>query len=110
MIQYQKWYWTDNRILVTDNASVQVDVFNCQELKDKYRADALIYALYVNKPCRKRGIGKALLEQAEQLARDKTLINSRVATVNDFADDIFRTKGCAKKAIKELSDSALFHL
>lgn len=44
---------------------------------------------------------------AERLVRGKTLINSRVATVNDFADDIFRTKGCAKKAIRELTDSEL---
>lgn len=44
---------------------------------------------------------------AERLVRGKTLINSRVATVNDFADDIFRTKGCAKKAIRELTDSKL---
>ena len=72
MIQHQKWYWSD-RILITDdiyNASVQVDVFKCQELKDKYRADALIYALYVDQPCRKRGIGKTLLKHAEQEARD----------------------------------------
>lgn len=72
MIQYQKWYWSDH-ILITDdiyNASVQVAVFKCQELKDEYHADALIYALYVDQPYRKRGIGKDLLKQAEQLARD----------------------------------------
>lgn len=72
MIQHQKWYFTD-RILITDdinNASVQVEVFKCQELKDMYKADALIYALYVDKDNRKRGIGKALLKKAEQLARD----------------------------------------
>lgn len=44
---------------------------------------------------------------AERLVRGKTLVQSRVATVNDFADDIFRTKGCAKKAIRELTDSKL---
>lgn len=44
---------------------------------------------------------------AERLVRGKTLVNSRVATVNDFADDIFRTKDCAKKAIRELTDSEL---
>lgn len=47
---------------------------------------------------------------AERLVRGKTLVQSRIDTVRDFADDIFRTKGYAKKAIKELSDSALFHL
>lgn len=47
---------------------------------------------------------------AERLVRGKTLVQSRIDTVRDFADDIFHTKGYAKKAIKELSDSALFHL
>lgn len=71
-VQYQKWFWSDH-ILITDsinNASVQVAVFNQQELKDEYHADALIYALYVDESCRKRGIGKGLLEQAERLAHD----------------------------------------
>lgn len=47
---------------------------------------------------------------AERLVRGKTLVQSRIDSVRDFADDIFRTKGYAKKAIKELSDAALFHL
>lgn len=47
---------------------------------------------------------------AERLVRGKTLVQSCIDTVRDFADDIFRTHGYAKKAIKELSDSALFHL
>ena len=71
-IQYQKWFWSDH-IIVTDavnNASVQVSLFNNQEMKDDYHADALIYALYVGEHSRKRGIGKELLAQAEQLARD----------------------------------------
>ena len=71
-VQYQKWFWSDH-ILITDsinNASVQVAVFNQQELKDEYHANALIYALYVDESCRKRGIGKGLLEQAERLAHD----------------------------------------
>lgn len=71
-VQYQKWFWSDH-ILITDsinNESVQVAVFNQQELKDEYHADALIYALYVDESCRKRRIGKGLLEQAERLAHD----------------------------------------
>ncbi len=44
---------------------------------------------------------------AEKLVKGETLIKSRVETVNDFADDIFRTKGCAMKAIKELTGSEL---
>lgn len=70
-IQYQKWFWS-NHIIITDNvnnASIQVAVFNQQEMKDEYHADALIYALYVGEHNRKRGIGKGLLKKAEQLAR-----------------------------------------
>lgn len=44
---------------------------------------------------------------AERLVRGKTLVQSRIDTVRDFADDIFRTKGYAKKAIRELTDSEL---
>lgn len=44
---------------------------------------------------------------AERLVKGKTLIQSRVDTIADFSDDIFRTKGCAKKAMRELSDSEL---
>lgn len=72
MIQRQEWYWGDF-ILVTDNinnASVQVEIFKRQEVKDEYHADALIYDLYVGQSCRKRGIGKGLLKLAEQLARN----------------------------------------
>lgn len=54
-----------------------------------------------------QNINLSFNQWAERLVRGKTLINSRVATVNDFADDIFRTKGCAKKAIRELTDSKL---
>lgn len=85
-VQYQKWFWGDH-ILVTDNinnASVQVEVFNQQELKDEYRADALIYALYVDEPNRKRGIGKGLLQQAEQLARKN---HCRVVALEFYKDE-----------------------
>lgn len=44
---------------------------------------------------------------AEKLVKGKTLIQSRVDTIADFSDDIFRTEGCAKKAMRELSDSEL---
>lgn len=44
---------------------------------------------------------------ADRLVKGKTLIKSRVDTVADFADDIFRTPGCAKKAIRELTSSEL---
>lgn len=47
---------------------------------------------------------------AERLTKGNTLAKSRIDTIADFTDDIFRTKGCAKKAIKELTDSKLFQL
>lgn len=47
---------------------------------------------------------------AEKLVRGKTLVKSRVDTVADFADDIFRTKGCAKKAMRELSSTELVNI
>ena len=85
-VQYQKWFWSD-RILITDsinNASVQVAVFNQQELKDEYHADALIYALYVDESCRKCGIGKGLLKLAEQLARKS---HCRVVALEFYKDE-----------------------
>ena len=42
-----------------------------------------------------------------RLVRGRTLVKSHVDTVADFADDIFRTPGCAKKVIRELSSSEL---
>ena len=44
---------------------------------------------------------------ADRLVKGKTLVKSRLDTVADFADDIFRTPGCAKKAMRELSSSEL---
>lgn len=47
---------------------------------------------------------------AGRLIKGKTLAKSRMDTVADYADDIFRTPGCAKKAIRELSDGDLIKL
>lgn len=47
---------------------------------------------------------------AERLIKGHTLAKSRIETIADYADDIFRTKGCVKKAIRELTDSQLFQL
>ncbi len=70
MIQYQKWK-DEVRILITDEqnyGSVQVsiplydsDIFG--------KADALIYALYVDSGCREQGVAKQLLQLAEQQAK-----------------------------------------
>lgn len=47
---------------------------------------------------------------AYRLVRGKTLVKSRVDTVADYADDIFRTPGCAKKAMRELSSTELLNI
>ena len=73
MIQFQKWYSCD-RIIITDeanNASVQVDLLKTENLKEHYKADALIWALWVNEANRGCGVGKALLKKAEELALKK---------------------------------------
>lgn len=73
MIQQQHWYGVD-RILITDeehNASVQLDIF--QQGKDEgrfeeYQADCLVWALWVSKGNRKKGVATRLLEAAEKRA------------------------------------------
>ncbi len=45
-----------------------------------------------------------------RLIRGRTLVKSRVDTVADYADDIFRTPGCAKKAMRELSSTELLNI
>ena len=71
MIQYQDWYGF-RRILIVDeekSASVQLDVFNDDEMgsryKERYRADALLFSLWVNGCNRKRGEGSMLMIEAE---------------------------------------------
>ena len=70
MIQQQNWE-DEIRILITDEqncGSVQVSIplYN----SDIYcKADALIYALYVDSVCREQCIGNKLLKLAEQQAK-----------------------------------------
>lgn len=66
MIQYQKWK-DEIRILITDeqnHGSVQISIphYECR-ISDK--ADALIYALYVDSSYRRKGIATKLLQLAE---------------------------------------------
>ena len=68
MIQYQKWK-DEVRILITDEqnyGSVQVSIpyYNISG-----KADALIYALYVDTACRKQGVATKLLQSAEHQAK-----------------------------------------
>lgn len=70
MIQYQKWK-DEIRILITDEqnyGSVQVSI-PCYDSKISGKADALIYALYVDPAHRKQGVAKQLLQLAEQQAK-----------------------------------------
>lgn len=66
MIQYQKWK-DEIRILITDEqnyGSVQVSI-PCYNSKISGKADALIYALYVDSGYRRKGIATKLLQLAE---------------------------------------------
>ena len=70
MIQYQKWK-DEIRILITDeqnHGSVQVSI-PCYNSKISGKADALIYALYVDTACRKQGVATKLLQSAEHQAK-----------------------------------------
>lgn len=103
MIQFQKWYTCD-RILITDeanNASVQVDLLKSESLKEHYKADALIWALWVNEANRGYGIGKALLKKAEELIYKRCIY--KVAVEWDSRDskswvrDWYERKGYEEK-------------
>lgn len=67
MIQYQKWK-DEVRILITDeqnHGSVQISIPR-YECNISGKADALIYALYVDSPCRMKGAATKLLCLAER--------------------------------------------
>ena len=68
----QKQIWKDEiRILITNElyqGSVQISIpFYDSDILGK--ADALIYALYVDKNSRRHGVAKQLLDEAEKLAK-----------------------------------------
>lgn len=70
MIQFQQWFGCD-RILITDEvviSSIQVDFLKTEDLKEHYKADALIWALWVHEDFRECGVGFRLLKKAEELA------------------------------------------
>lgn len=70
MIQLQHWLSYD-RVLITDethHASVQVDIFKRDDFRRNYRADALLYALWVDEPHRRQGAARLLIEAAEREA------------------------------------------
>lgn len=67
MIQKQTWK-DEVRILITDEqnfGSVQISI-PCYDCRITGKADALIYALYVDSGCREQGVATKLLQSAEQ--------------------------------------------
>lgn len=70
MIQYQKWK-DEVRILITDEqnyGSVQISIPR-YECNISGKADALIYALYVDSRYREQDVATKLLQSAEQQAK-----------------------------------------
>lgn len=70
MIQKQTWK-DEVRILITDEqnfGSVQISI-PCYDCRITGKADALIYALYVDSGCREQGVATKLLQSAEQQAK-----------------------------------------
>lgn len=70
MIQKQTWK-DEVRILITDEqnfGSVQISI-PCYDCRITGKADALIYALYVESGCREQGVATKLLQSAEQQAK-----------------------------------------
>ncbi len=73
MIQEQHWKDCD-RVIVVDtenNASVQVDLLKEAREKERFHADALLWALWVDKEHRKKGVARKLMETAEREARER---------------------------------------
>lgn len=72
-VLHQQWY-QEHRILIVDGihrSSVQVSIPNKNDDDNRIegKADALIYALWVDEPYRKQGVARKLLEMAEREAR-----------------------------------------
>ena len=70
MIQHQQWYGID-RLLVVDeinHASVQLNIFKKGRLKESYKADCLLWALWVDEASRKQGVAKRLIKAMEKYA------------------------------------------
>lgn len=72
MIQVQEGYGFCRLLIVPDeekSASVQLDIFNDDEMgksyKEKYKADALVFSLWVGKEERRAGWGSILMKAVE---------------------------------------------
>lgn len=72
-VLHQQWY-QEHRILIVDGihrSSVQVSIpdKNADDNRIEGKANALIYALWVDEPYRKQGVARKLLETAEREAK-----------------------------------------
>lgn len=72
-VLHQRWY-QEHRILIVYGihySSVQVSIpdKNADDNRIEGKADALIYALWVDEPYRKQGVARKLLETAEREAK-----------------------------------------
>lgn len=72
-VLHQQWY-QEHRILIVDGihcSSVQVSIpdKDADDNRIEGKADALIYALWVDEPYRKQGVARKLLEKAERQAK-----------------------------------------
>jgi len=68
-IQRQKWHdYTRYVIFDTSGGSVQLELY--PEIQ-KFGGTAFIYALWVDKSCRRRGMAKRLLDRAEGIAKQE---------------------------------------
>lgn len=72
MIQLQHWGDIDRVLITYENlhASVQVDLFpNDEKRKEHFKADCLLWALWVNEQYREQGAAKMLIARAELEAK-----------------------------------------
>lgn len=70
---YHKWPNTERSIITDDNtlSAVALDVYRNEDVDDIIKAgDGFIWGLFVEEPHRGQGIGRALLQRAETIAKD----------------------------------------
>ncbi len=67
-IQKQHWEGTCDRLLIVDVTgcgTVQVDIFHTDKQKEHYRADCLLWGLWVDEDHRKQCVASAILDIVE---------------------------------------------
>jgi ribosomal protein S18 acetylase RimI-like enzyme len=66
--QRQEWHDVTRYIIYTDEGTVQLELFNHNNTM--YGGTAYIYNLWVNEGARRQGIAKALMQRAEDIAKE----------------------------------------